>query len=214
MQMGPIGDRTAGLQVGGRPLYPQPQPPIRQDFKTGTMETHGDDPLPTFTMSSTSITSILVRRQTAPCAPLPSPPRPTGTAGSRRRGGGGGGGRRYAERQHSPAGPPPRLIRLQRLTRAENAVRPPAGPGRHLAGMTGAAEESTGLRLCVDPRVEDDPGGRRRSPTGPVKPSRSDGGQLCPRCGCVPLLTRRDECFQRRTRKKSPDFYYLAKLPP
>lgn len=43
-------------------------------------------------------------------------------------------------------------------------------------------------------------------------PSCSSSGCLCPRFGCVPLLTRWDECFQRQTRQKSPDFYYLAKL--
>lgn len=40
----------------------------------------------------------------------------------------------------------------------------------------------------------------------------SDSGCFCLRCGCVPLLTRWDECFQRETRQKSPRSYYLAKL--
>lgn len=40
----------------------------------------------------------------------------------------------------------------------------------------------------------------------------SDSGCFYLRCGCVPLPTRWDECFQRQTRQKSPRFYYLAKL--
>ena len=107
---------------------------------------HGDDPLPTFTPCPPppsppsppswwgGITPPLVPRSSrhpAPPGPVVAGAKPP--PGSRRRGGGGG-GRSHAERRHSPAGPPPRLIRLQRLTRAEDAVRPPAGPGRHLAG--------------------------------------------------------------------------------
>lgn len=36
---------------------------------------------------------------------------------------------------------------------------------------------------------------------------------LCPRCGCVPLLTRRNECFQGQTRQKRLNFTTWLNCP-